>query len=118
MIALACASGHMEFVRHLLKLGLKDTEGPDSLNGLALALGQLDSDLVSMLANTEVQPKSPEFLGDIVDELDQEIAGEKSVTKREKMEMLRSVIVDQKIHEKFFERPPCSRASTPLADQK
>ena len=117
-MVIACASGHIGIVRHLVNLGIKDVEGPDGLNGLTLALGQLDYDLVSMLANLEVQPKSPEFLGDIVDELDKEIAGEKSISKREKMKSLRSVIVDQKIHEKFFERPPCSRASTPLADQK
>ena len=66
MMVIACENGHIEMVRHLTKLGIKDLEGPDGLNALTLAIGQLDSDLVSVLANPEVQPKALEFLCDIV----------------------------------------------------
>ena len=50
MMVMACQSGHVEMVRHLTKLAIKDFEGPDGLNALTLAIGQLDSDLVSLLA--------------------------------------------------------------------
>ena len=115
-MVIACEGGHIEILLQLMKLsGAKDLEGPDGLNGLTLALGQLDSDLVNVLANPEVQPKTPEFLGDIIDELNREISGEKSVSK---MESLQSVIVDKKIHERLCERSSCGKTSTPSVDEK
>ena len=69
MMVKACEGGHIGVVKHLIKLGITDVEGPDGLNGLAIALGQLDSDLVSILGDPEVQPKAPEFLCDIFEEL-------------------------------------------------
>ena len=117
-MVMASESGHIEIVRHLIKHGIKDFEGPDGLNALTLAIGQLDSDLVSVLANPEVQPKMLEFLCDIIDELDREISGEKSDSKRNKMESVRSLIVEQKVHERFCGKPSCTKKSACLADQR
>ena len=101
-MVIACEGGHIEILRHLTKLsGETDHEGPDGLNGLTLALGQLDPDLVNVLANPEVQPKAPEFLNDIIDELDREISGEKSDLKRKKLESLQYVLLQKDIFEKF-----------------
>ena len=116
-MVMTCESGHIEMVRHLIKLGIKDFEGPDGLNALTLAIGQLDSDLVTVLANPEVQAKVLGFLCDIIDELDREISGEKSDSKRNKMESLKSLIVELKIHERFCGQPSCNKTSAPLADQ-
>ena len=120
MMVIACEGGHTKILLQLVKLsGATDFEGPDGLNALTLALGQLDPDLVNVLANSKVgQPKAPEFLCDIVDELDREISGQKSDSKRKNMESLRSVIVEQKIHERLCERPSCSKTSTPSVDEK
>ena len=51
MMVMACENGHVEMVRHLVKLGVTDLEGPDGLNALTLAIGQLDSHMVNILAN-------------------------------------------------------------------
>ena len=115
----ACDSCHMEMVHHLLNVsGLKDFEGPDGLNALTLALGQLNPALINLLANPQIQTKTPEFLCDILEELDREICGEKSDSKKNKMKSVQSVLAQQKIHEKFCKRLTCCRAPTPLVDEK
>ena len=117
-MVIACEGGHTEILLHLVKLsGAKDLEGPDGLNGLTLALGQLDSDLVNVLANPEVQPKAPEFLYDIINELDREISGEKSGFKRMKLESLQSVLLQNDIFKKFGLVEKQSRISTVTIDE-
>ena len=114
----ACDSCHIEMVHHLIHVsGLKDLEGPDGLNALTLAIGQLNPDLVKMLASPKVQTKTPEFLCNIMEELDREISGEKSDSKKSKMKSVRSIIVDLKIHEKFCKRLTCGRKHSPIVEE-
>ena len=117
MMVMACENGHMEMVRHLVKLGVIDLEGPDGLNALTLAIGQLDSQMVNILAISEVQPKTPIFLWDIIDELKEHIDGEKSDFKRRKMESLLLMLLENKIQDRFSTTMPCDRPHPPLAEE-
>ena len=118
MMVKACEGGHIGVVKHLIKLGITDVEGPDGLNGLAIALGQLDSDLVSILGDPEVQPKAPEFLCDIFEELNREISGEKSESNKIKLECMKTVIEQHMLHGKFCEKSSCCTMTWPSSDQK
>ena len=117
MMVTACENGHVEMVRHLVKLGVIDLEGPDGLNALTLAIGQLDSHMVNILANPEAQPKTPAFLWDISDELKKHIDGEKSDLKRRKTESLLSVFIEHKIQDRFSSMSPSNRPHTSLAEE-
>ena len=115
----ACEAGHMGIVKHLTKLeGVKDFDGQDGINALAQSIGQLDPDLVNILADPEVQIKTPEFLCHIIDELYKEIYSEKSDSKRKKMESLKHMLAEQKIHERFCKKPSCGKISTTSVDDK
>ena len=75
----------MQMVKHLLSVpGVKDEESPDGITALLLAIGCLDHELTGLLATTEISHVSPEFLCDIIGELDQAIPAEKSDSKRRK----------------------------------
>ena len=116
-MVMACENGHVEMVRHLMKRGVTDMQGPDGLSALTLAIGQLDSQMVNILAISEVQPKTPILLWDIIDELKELIDGEKSDFKRRKMESLLLMMLENKIQDRFSTTMPCNRPGPPLADE-
>ena len=76
-------------------------DGPDGLNALELAIGHLDHNLVKILASAQVQRKEPEFLGDIIFEIEHAITNEKSTSKIKRYRELRSTLSESDILDKF-----------------
>ena len=86
-------------MEHLLSLpDIKDENGPDGIPALILAMGQLDHDMVHLLANPEMSNVQPEFLCQFMGELGHAIKSEISDSKKHKMKSVQSVLIKSNIH--------------------
>ena len=86
-------------MEHLLSLpDIKDENGPDGIPALILAIGQLDHDLVHLLANPEISNVQPDLLCQIIGELGHAIKSEISDSKKQKMKSVQSVLSKSNIH--------------------
>ena len=109
--------GHVEMVRHLLKMpSMTDEDGPDGLNALELAIGHLDHNLVKILANPEVKRKESVFLCDIISEIEHAITNENSTSKIRRYRDLMSTLMDSNIHDKLCKKLMCKKSGTSATD--